>query len=176
MYRHLINPRSSAALGRQLGTNAVTSCLVSRLPADLMQGNVSFSLFARSHVSGDRVALSLECPFHEVSVLEVGIHSEKEIYAATLAAGRPANSTKQIGYNVWTHIAVVWNILGRTLSLFTNGRPSAVTVLDKAEVISFVKTIKEWRLVLGRGKSSGKMRDGWDGEVNFVSTINCARY
>ena len=154
-------------MGQKNGSNAVTSFLITRLPSSFMnEGFASFSFFACSHgTPGSRVALSLESPFYETSILEVGICGDNLIHAANIASDKAASSTKRITYNTWTHAAVVWDTINSTFSLFVDGQRVANVVLNKASEIAFVKSAQDWRLVLGRGKSSGITCNGWDGEV-----------
>ena len=136
-----------------------------------MESNAaSFSLFARGYdVGGPRVALSLECPFYDASVLEIGIDASKNVYASAVAADQVARSGRGVGFDDWTHMAAVWNGPDSTFSLFMDGSHIASVVLNKPDEMSFVKSAEEWRLVLGRGKRAGKQRDGWDGEVSYTN-------
>lgn len=146
----------------------MTSYLTARLPDAVLSENASFSVFARTPEDGQRVILSIECPFHDGSVLEIGTQAKtREVYARSIACEDTLYAGSSIDTKGWTHVAVVWSATAQTLLLYVNGTLARVTALDKAEKVAFVQSIKAWRLALGRGKSEGKTRHGWEGEVRL---------
>ena len=155
------------------GREAVTSFLTARLPDHMFSENASFSCFARTLQDGWRVILSVECPFHDKSILEIGTNKDKkEVYATAIACSDRVHASSSIDSKKWTHVALVWNASSQALQLYVNGTLARMTALDKSEKLAFVKSTKTWRLVLGRGKSGGKTTQGWDGEVRCMSPLS----
>ena len=110
--------------------------------------------------------LSVECPFHDESILEVGTKEKsKEVYAKTIASGDTLYAGCSISRDTWTHVVMVWKPSAQALLIYVHGALSKAIVLGKAEQLAFVQSNKSWRVVPGRGKSGGKTRHGWDGVV-----------
>ena len=115
---------------------------------------------------------SVESPFCEESLLELGTRAKSRELEARSLLSSPLTSGPNVvvASDKWTHVALVWNLSRKFLALHVDGQLTRMVSLEKEDKVAYVKALAEkdpgFRLVLGRGKSNGKIRNGWDGEVS----------
>lgn len=146
-----------------------TAYLTARLPDFFLRGDATFSAWARTPQNGRRVILSVESPFHKDSVLEFGTRLDaRQVYGYSLKTKDWIWSAADMQQE-WMHVALVWNATAGTTTLYADTHARAVEWIKGDDASDkLLASTRDWRLVIGRGKSDGKMRDGWDGEITDV--------
>ncbi|GJE96188.1 LamG domain-containing protein [Phanerochaete sordida] len=155
----------------------LASYLSTRLPDYFLNRDASFSLYVRRGQSTDdtaRVMLVVESPFQPNAIIELGIGVDKgkrhAVYAGSSVTPAWLRSAVDVQVDEWTHIAMVWNYTARTFSLYVEGEAVKTLAFSPTRDANerILRVNKEWRLVIGRGKRIGQMRNGWDGEITDV--------
>ncbi|KAF7790999.1 hypothetical protein EIP86_001958 [Pleurotus ostreatoroseus] len=155
-------------------TEHSTSYTVTALPDYFFNNNATFAVFTRAVATGRRSVFSIESAFQDKSLFYVGTCKGSRAIECFSLPGEIACTVSDFAIQMdsWTHLALVWNVTGRELLLYVNGRLARQETITREDRVDFLTNLKTTQFVLGRSKANGSFDAGWDGDVRNFAICN----
>lgn len=135
--------------------------------SDSLQMDATFTALVRTEGDGHRVAFSVESALKDKSLFYVGTCKDSRIieyysFVSDVPLALLGFVIEDDPLKAWPRLTLVFNVTGRKISLYVNGRLAKQEAIPQGYPIEYLKAS---RLVLGHSKNADSWDGSWAGDV-----------